>query len=741
MSYAKGLQLCVCVVLGLVCCTATAQPIEEQDGKIKLNFPENFELKALIDYVGERRGINFIYDVSHVGRRVTIKAPEPIPADSLMTLLESLLRMNGLVMTDTDVPNMRRIELAKNLAAVAKLPDGDAAPPEGDVQMPVSRIFELEHTTAERLQAVVQPFLSQPLASFVPLPEHEMVIVSDYADNMKKVEELVKLVDRPGRPVVFEFARIEHLEAQELAKQVAQLTAARQKAAGGPAAAGGGAVTVLPIERSNQLVVVGPADEVGQTLGLIESLDVSLGQTTRVYRFQVVSPQQVDDLVPKLIGEARAKRLYQSAVDDELNVLIATATPEIHDQIQAITQTLDRPLSDAQSPIRFYKLENAKAATVLETLRSIEGDGGLADVRLEGVEPAGGEGYEGIEGPTERDVNADVTAGLGAGLAGGQGGVNLGNSRILADEATNTIIVIAPPALHPMYEELIERLDVRRPQVLIEATIVTIDTTDGFSLGVEILRQGDLDDKGRYLTFSSFGLSQDVAPGDPGLTLTPGLGFNGVVLSSNIADVIVRALQSDSRAKVISRPSVLVNDNATASLVSENEEPFATVSVSGTGVERTTLGGYASAGTSIGVTPQIAEGDHLKLQYDIELSSFAEASEEAVAAASLPPARQTNTLSSEATIPDGHTIIVGGLTRDNYRESIDRVPILGSLPVVELLFSNRSTTERQTTLFVFIRAVILRDDQFQHLRFLSSEAATRAELAEGDPVSEPVEIP
>jgi general secretion pathway protein D len=285
-----------------------------------------------------------------------------------------------------------------------------------------------------------------------------------------------------------------------------------------------------------------------------------------------------------------------------------------------------------------------------------------------------------------------------------------------------------------VYEKLIKRLDVRRPQVLVEATIVTLDTSDGFSLGVEITSsQTSKSGNRKYVTFSSFGLS-DVDPSTGALTLKPGVGFNGALLSADVASAVIHALVSDSHAKVVSRPSVLVNDNAKGTLVSETEEPYASLNAL-TSVATTSFGGYASAGTSIAIRPQISEGEHLKLEYDITLSSFGQTRSDA-----LPPPRKKDNLTSEATIPNGYTIVVGGLTSENSSFTADRLPLVGGLPGLEYFFSNRNKSATKTTLFVFIRAVILRDDKFKDLKFLSHEAVVAAELPGDFPTSEPVEI-
>lgn len=315
--------------------------------------------------------------------------------------------------------------------------------------------------------------------------------------------------------------------------------------------------------------------------------------------------------------------------------------------------------------------------------------------------------------------------------------VRAGLARVTADPHTNSIIVVAPPDVQRLYEQLIRQLDKRRPQVLIECTIVTLDTTGEFSLGVEIGRLGGTDDNG-IVTFSSFGLSTpDPATGQ--LRLLPGLGFNGALVSTEVADVIVRALESNSRAKVSSAPRILVNDNSTGTLSSVNEFPYASVNASNT-VATTSFNDYIQAGTEITVIPHISQSDYLQLEYAISLSSFTTASVQQDGV-SLPPARKSDSVESQVTIPDGSTIIVGGLNSRDLQETLDAVPLLGRIPILKHLFSSRSTTDRNTTLFVFIRPVILRDDAFEDLKFLSARDLGAAEAGGDFPESEPLAIP
>jgi len=302
---------------------------------------------------------------------------------------------------------------------------------------------------------------------------------------------------------------------------------------------------------------------------------------------------------------------------------------------------------------------------------------------------------------------------------------------VTADTNTNTLIVVAPPPVQRLYKQLITMLDKRRPQVMVEVTMVTLDTSGNFSLGVELSKAGGVHDgQDQYLVFSSFGLSTvDLATG--ALSLEPGLGFNGALVGPDTLNVVIRALSSCGRAEVLAAPRLLVNDNASATLSSVSEAPFTSVNASNT-VSTTSFAGYASAGTTLSITPHISEGDHLQLQFSLTLNSFT-----GEGAAGIPPPRQTNTISSQVTIPDGYAVIVGGLKRKDANKTVSRIPWLGELPVLEYILGSHARSDAESTLFVFIRPVILRDDRFEDLKFLSDAELRLAELPGNLPTSRP----
>jgi general secretion pathway protein D len=176
-----------------------------------------------------------------------------------------------------------------------------------------------------------------------------------------------------------------------------------------------------------------------------------------------------------------------------------------------------------------------------------------------------------------------------------------------------------------------------------------------------------------------------------------------------------------------------VNDNGKGKLQSVAQEPFAVILDASSTQSLTSLGGLASAGTSITVEPHISESDYLQLAYSIELSNFT-----GTAQNGLPPPSQKNSVDSSVTMPDGYTIVVGGLTTKNYTTNVNTIPVLGDIPVLKYMFGERSKNAQDSTLFVFIKPVILRDDQFEDLKYLSSKGTQAAGVAGDFPQSAPV---
>ncbi|MEM6471129.1 MAG: secretin N-terminal domain-containing protein [Planctomycetota bacterium] len=771
-----------------------AQP-PSADENVELNLSGTVKVTALLDLMSRQLGVRYLHGTDIARREVTVYTPAKLPKRVLPTLLGNLLREANLAIVDTDVPGWKRVVDIGDI--VSSAPTGVAAEvterngPAGAV----TQVLNVKYISVTTVSTSLKPFLSKTGSNIIAIQDQNLLIVTGYAADVKLVSELLQLIDRPEADGVIEFYQprrrppsvlIEQYNSIQLgndAKQPTQLSMPR-----------------LLVDKSGRRVVVaGIRDLVESTISILKRLDSGNEYLTRVYRLEYYSADRLSDLIEGFVADPEAERdekpPVELTVDEESNLLVVRAGSEVHEQIERLLKELDQPVDSEASPIRFYKLKNATAIEVLYSLLALQeaagigGIGGglaagsfgtLGGANVGGVVPAGmqGNGFgvignmqnqgmnagglqvgaagtpntltggsfglpgQGLSNNLASTRNPNQNAALGAlngggGVAGafGAGGSVAtlpGGARVSADVATNSLIVFAPSNVQSLYEKLIRSLDQRRPQVLVQAHIVAIDTTDNFSLGVEI-SGGDREGAKRLFKFTSFGLSE-VDPITGALTIDPSLGFNGVLVDPEVADVIVQALSRHTRGRVLSSPKVLVNDNQTGVLNSISSIPFQAFSQGETSTFAG-LGGNQEAGTSIQVTPHINEDDHLQLEFDVEFSTFVGA-----AADNLPPPRQIDRVGSVVTIPDGKTVVVGGLQRSSDSEAFTGVPFLERIPVLRELSSLQSNEQSTTSFFLFIQPRILRDSEFRDLRFLSDLERQDAQLSTDYPTSGPMLI-
>jgi general secretion pathway protein D len=714
---------------------------------VQLNFPDEVELRLFVDYVSARMGVKILFDDQVANKRITIKSPGQIPADSLMGLLESTLKMKGFALVNADVPGWKRIVPTNDLSQISQA-RGDRPLEDFGVTTAITQVFALKHVDPERIGQIIKPFLTQPGGNTINVNDQRLIIVTDYADNLRKISKLIETIDRAGPPTALEFYAAQHMEAVALSQQIAQSLARQAATPGLPKP------EVSHDERTNKVLIVGTKEQIAQILQLARALDVPLGLRTEIYSFRFVDAARINQLVQELFDPLTIKRLYRSAVDTTDNLLVVTATDEIHHRINWLREQLDQETKRPGSAVKFYRLRHASAVEVLATIQAIEQTQQESRLdHLRGVSLLGrssaNTSAQGITGPIPDNLapsanrlaslngapgelpaaqTANAQLPVDTATEKGASGLVAGAARVTVDQPTNTIIVIADRATQLVYEELCEYLDRRPLQVMVEAKVVIIDTSNNFSLGVD-LSAVHTKHLGNLLAFTQFGVAT-VDPVSGATSIVPGRGFNSALVNPETGDAILRALSGHKKAKVVSSPRVLVNDNGTGSLASVQEVPFTSVNASST-VATTSFGGFAEAGTTIEVTPRISDDDHLQLDYVISLNSFTGSG-----GAGVPPPRQTDEVTSSVTIPDGYTVIVGGLTRQNISDGYEGIPGLDKLPGIRYLVGQTNDSKSQTTMFVFLKPIILRDDKFSDLKFLSDRDLGEAETPGNFPCSQ-----
>lgn len=339
-------------------------------GFVRLTFPGAVELPVLVDYVSERLGIRILHDAALAGQSITLRAPGDVPVAGLEELLRGALRIKGFVLADAPVAGWKTIRPAADLPRAAG-PGSDA----------VTRVFSLDHADPAGLTTLLGPFLSGPGATATAVEGTRLLIVTDFANNLARVEGLIEAVDRPRVRAETRFLDVENAAAEDLAARLTELLAAAAPPAAGGAEAGGASVSAAADARTNRLILVGPPEALDRAAALAETLDAPLGLSTRVFDLTTVPAERLDRLAKGILGERDAGRLYRSVTDEESNVLIVTAPDAVLERVAELAERLDAPgAAAAGGRVRFHKLKYATAEEVLETLLAVGGGGGLPAV-------------------------------------------------------------------------------------------------------------------------------------------------------------------------------------------------------------------------------------------------------------------------------------------------------------------------------------------------------------------------
>ncbi|MET0377480.1 MAG: type II secretion system secretin GspD [Spongiibacteraceae bacterium] len=450
---------------------------------------------------------------------------------------------------------------------------------------------------------------------------------------------------------------------------------------------------------SNAIIVSDTANNIARIREVIRQLDRSAIENTDVLKLQNASAEELVRMLQQLDktdaaqGQPEGKKLTIVA-DKRTNSLLINGDEIQRARIRALAAHLDGPLAQSGNAKVIY-LQYANAKDMAEVLNKV----------LQNV-VAGGSGSQ-AAAPVAGKAKASVEA----------------------DEGTNALVITAEPDVMTSMQAVIERLDIRRAQVLVEAIIVEMSDDDARDLGIQWMF---LNSSGAYGSSSlegglnartsgaGAGVDGDGNAVDPRIGLgailgnTPGQIFGLGRVTDNLSfNVVVNALQQNKAANILSTPSLLTLDNEEASIVVGQNVPFLTGSYSSTGsggssgvsnpfqtIER------ENVGLTLKVTPHINEGDSLVLEIEQEVSSLTGAAATVNASDVITNERK---IQSKVLADNGQTIVLGGLIKDDVQEVEQKVPLLGDIPVIGNLFRSTSVKKTKTNLMVFLRPVIVRD--------------------------------
>lgn len=432
---------------------------------------------------------------------------------------------------------------------------------------------------------------------------------------------------------------------------------------------------------SNMLIISDRAANVQRMLRIIKRIDQGGDDEVEVLPLQYATASQVVILINTLMQGARAEGAQASKMttvvaDDRTNSVLISGDKAERLKLRALIAHLDTPLeSGGDTQVRY--LRYAESSDLAEKLQTQYQK--ISEAEQTGPEPI------------------DIT--------------------VWADESTNALIITAPPKVMRSMMTVIDKLDIRRLQVMLETIIVEVTAERAADLGVTwAIADSDLENIAGVTEFqgtagvtSLAGIigNDDVNPAEiiqPGITL--GLGR---ISDSGLSFVaLIEALEADADTNIMGTPILVTLDNEEAEIQVGQEVPFVTGSFTEAGgvgavnpfqtIER------EEVGLTLKITPQINEGNAVRLKIEQEISQL---SESAQAVDLITTNRRVNTA---VIVEDEGVLVLGGLIQDELRERVERVPVLGSIPLVGALFRSTSSGKVKTNLMFFIRPTILRDD-------------------------------
>jgi general secretion pathway protein D len=542
----------------------------------------------------------------------------------------------------------------------------------------LTQIFRLQNENANNLVAVLRPLIS-PNNTINANPSSNTLVITDYADNLQRLGQMIAALDVPTGSDL-EAIPLQHAVAVDLAPVVQRL-------------ADGGGAPGAP----------GAAAAAGGTL---------------------------------VMADARTNTL-----------MIRAASPARLTLVRNLVQRLDRPgtAGVGGSGIHVVYLKNADAVKLAQVLRAAyPGAGGAG---------GSGGGSAGAAAPTGSPTARGALAGAGAGNAGGaatQATSPVAESAqpstggfIQADPSTNSLIITASEGQYRQLRAVIDQLDGRRAQIYIEAMIVKVDAEKAASLGVQWAGgAGSKTLVGAGANFTGFGkipaltdvLSSAANNAVPALN-----GFN-VALARRLSDgsislgALATFLQTEAGGNILSSPNLVTLDNEEAKIVVGENVPFVTGSYTNTGANSGSVNPFQTVerkdvGLTLRVRPQVGEGGSVRLTIFQEDASV----KSATASAANGPTTSKSSIETSVVVDDGEVLVLGGLMKDEYADGQSKVPLLGDIPYLGNLFKSQERSRKKTNLMVFLRPIVMRNQDAANVLTLDRYDYMRQRQIESQP--------
>lgn len=629
------------------------------------------DLSDVVMWISALTGRNFIIaDTISASKKITIISPQPVSIAEAYRAFIAALNMNGL----TVVPFGRFLKIveAEGAQQEALEPTRSASQIPSNDQM-VTHIHQLQHVDIATVEGVIDALISES-GSVVPYEPTNTLIITDSGLNLLRLLDVLESLDVPSGQDRINFYQVQYASAEELSGILSEIF---------PPDDGGGESAPSRRRASDN-------DDEAQGDG-----ETGAGVT-----------------VSQIIADTRT------------NQLIIITNERSFQQMLDIIGQLDVPIP-GEGQIHVMFLENADATELASTLQSL-----TSEVESQREEGGGGAFAE---------ADAPVAA-TGAVTATFSGDVS-----ITADESTNSLVVVASLRDFLALQSVVRQLDRRRQQVYVEAVIMEVSIDRNDTLGVAfnggLLESIDGEDVPVFGATSVGGLSSLLL--DPTSLNGLGIGVQGPEIPGSESALgigipsfgaILQAVQTDNNVNILSTPHILTLDNEEAEIVVGENVPFqsGTTGLGGLGslgalsggldgLDTGSLGGLGGLGALSGLgavsiqrqdvaltlrlTPQINESNYVRLEIEEQVDEVASIDQR------LGPTTTTRQVRTTVVVQDQQTIVIGGLMREQETENVEKVPVLGDIPIIGNLFRHRRASTEKTNLLLLLTPYIIRSPE------------------------------
>ncbi len=734
---------------------------------IVMNF-QDVDVAALVKFISDITGKNFIVD-EKVRGKVTIISPGNITKEEAYLVFQSVLQVKGF----TTVPSGAIIKIVATKDAKSSTIDtvfgAERSEPRDEY---ITRLMRLKNVDANNMISIVQP-LASPDGLLAAYSSTNTLIIIDTAAQIERLERILKELDVEGTEQGIEFIRLNYAFASDIAGMIQQILeepsssgaggvvantqpqnapdARVRRGTGGaaprpPGAAGASGVSggttpehsfkIIPDERTNALILVAGVIEMRRIKELVSRLDVPLPLGTgriNVYYLKYANAFEIVPVLGSLVGGGGGGGGFGGLGGGGFGGLggfggIGGVGGLGGGGFGGRGGGFGSRGGGGRSVGGGFG--GGSVGGIGGGLGGLGGLGGA--VGGFGQTGFGGGGFGGGFGGNSLGASGSIGGrrsggggGFGQSGSGGQSGAPgqqpdfEGQVRIAIDPSTNALIINASPQDFETLKEVIEKLDVRRRQVYVEAIIAEISLTKQREMGIEL--QGGTGLPGG-IGIGRTNLNGSINQLANGASLSNLQGMILAALSSQTVTIpgigeipaqqaLLRALENNADANVLSAPTVLTTDNLPAEIVSGTNVPF----VASRSTSDVNLGNQfqtverRDVGITLQITPQISQGGTVRLQIFQEVSDVIPSANEA----QLGPTTTIRSATTNIVARDGQTVVIGGLISDNVSSTVTKVPYLSDIPVIGNLFRFSAANNRKLNLLIFLTPHIIRTEEEQ----------------------------